>query len=89
MGGRDSASMTACTNYSSVRDHVQTVLHGATQKYHVGAYLHWYWKHGCDKVTWHLTLIINIFLFFVSQVQIVFPQPFVQCISDIKQNLFK
>ncbi|XP_078396990.1 tubulin delta chain-like [Cetorhinus maximus] len=44
-----SRSLTICANHSSVSDFMQHVLEKARTMYDAHAYLHWYWKHGCEE----------------------------------------
>ncbi|XP_067835000.1 tubulin delta chain-like isoform X2 [Heptranchias perlo] len=44
-----SRSLTICANHSSVSDYMQHVLEKARSMYDAHAYLHWYWKHGCEE----------------------------------------
>ncbi|XP_072426217.1 tubulin delta chain-like isoform X1 [Chiloscyllium punctatum] len=44
-----SHSLTICANHSSVSDYIQRVLEKAQTMYDAHAYLHWYWKHGCEE----------------------------------------
>ncbi|XP_078072030.1 tubulin delta chain-like isoform X2 [Mustelus asterias] len=44
-----SRSLTICANHSSVSDYMQLVLEKARTMYDAHAYLHWYWKHGCEE----------------------------------------
>ncbi|XP_041046601.1 tubulin delta chain-like [Carcharodon carcharias] len=41
--------LTICANHSSVLDYMQRVLEKARTMYDAHAYLHWYWKHGCEE----------------------------------------
>ncbi|KAL4217210.1 hypothetical protein ACF0H5_023662 [Mactra antiquata] len=49
-GSRNSASLTVATNCSSVVQYLNTVLERSKVMYNAGAYLHWYWRHGANKV---------------------------------------
>ncbi|XP_048452120.1 tubulin delta chain-like [Rhincodon typus] len=44
-----SHSLTICANHSSVSNYIQRVLEKAQTMYDAHAYLHWYWKHGCEE----------------------------------------
>ncbi|XP_019363562.1 PREDICTED: tubulin beta chain-like [Gavialis gangeticus] len=47
--GSHSHSLTVCTNHSSSADFLQQVAERAQVMYRAGAYLHWYWRHGCEE----------------------------------------
>eukprot|EP00062_Callorhinchus_milii_P026594 gi/632988890/ref/XP_007883356.1/ PREDICTED: tubulin alpha-2 chain-like [Callorhinchus milii] len=44
-----SRSLTVCANHSSVAEYMQHVVGRARAMYQAGAYLHWYWRHGCEE----------------------------------------
>ena len=50
-GTTGSSSLTSVANYSGVIEYIDHVINRAREKYDVQAYLHWYWKHGCQQVT--------------------------------------
>ncbi|XP_060104242.1 tubulin delta chain-like [Heteronotia binoei] len=47
--GRNSHTLTVCANHSSSADRLQRVEQRAWQMYKSKAYLHWYWRHGCEE----------------------------------------
>ena len=50
-GPKDSQSLTLCLNSTKIVETLEDVTAKARAMYDAGAYLHWYWKHGCSKVT--------------------------------------
>ena len=51
MGPKDSQSLTLCLNSTKIVETLDDVMVKARAMYDAGAYLHWFWKHGCSKVT--------------------------------------
>lgn len=49
-GSDGEASLTLCQNSTSVTETVTNTLQKAKLMYDAGAYLHWFWKHGCCEV---------------------------------------
>ncbi|XP_029444108.1 tubulin delta chain-like isoform X3 [Rhinatrema bivittatum] len=47
--GHHSHSLTVCANHSSVIDLLEWVTEKAQVMYKAHAYLHWYWKYGCEE----------------------------------------
>nr|XP_033787772.1 tubulin delta chain-like isoform X2 [Geotrypetes seraphini] len=47
--GHHSHSLTVCANSSSVMDLLKWVMEKAHVMYEAHAYLHWYWKYGCEE----------------------------------------
>lgn len=50
VGPKDSQSLTLCLNSSKIVETLEDVMFKARTMYDAGAYLHWFWKHGCSKV---------------------------------------
>lgn len=50
-GLKDSQSLTLCLNSTKIVETLEDVTAKARAMYDAGAYLHWFWKHGCSKVT--------------------------------------
>ena len=48
---KDTANLTIASNYSSVVEKIEHIVDSAQQKYSAGAYVHWYEKHGLEKVS--------------------------------------
>ena len=51
VGPKDSQSLTLCLNSTKIVETLDDVMTKARAMYDAGAYLHWFWKHGCSKVT--------------------------------------
>ena len=51
VGPKDSQSLTLCLNSTKIVETLENVMVKARAMYDAGAYLHWFWKHGCSKVT--------------------------------------
>lgn len=51
VGPKDSQSLTLCLNSTKVVETLEDVVVKSRAMYDAGAYLHWFWKHGCSKVT--------------------------------------
>ena len=51
VGPKDSQSLTLCLNSTKIVETLEDVMRKARAMYGVGAYLHWFTKHGCSKVT--------------------------------------
>lgn len=47
--GHQSHSLTVCANHSSSADLLQKVEQRARAMYESRAFLHWYWRHGCEE----------------------------------------
>ncbi|KAJ6655117.1 hypothetical protein lerEdw1_006021 [Lerista edwardsae] len=47
--GHPSHSLTVCANHSSSADLLQKVEQRARAMYESRAFLHWYWRHGCEE----------------------------------------
>ena len=50
VGPKDSQSLTLCLNSTKTVETLEDVMAKARAMYDAGAYLHWFWKHGCSKV---------------------------------------
>ena len=50
VGPKDSQSLTLCLNSTKIVETLEDVMSKARTMYDAGAYLHWFWKHGCSKV---------------------------------------
>lgn len=48
-GPKDSQSLTLCLNSTKIVETLEDVMLKARAMYDAGAYLHWFWKHGCSK----------------------------------------
>ena len=55
LGGAGASSITLASNYSSIIDTVEQIRANAQIKYNAGAFLHWYSKYGCEKVSMKIT----------------------------------
>ncbi|KAH1178010.1 hypothetical protein KIL84_011712 [Mauremys mutica] len=44
-----SHSLTVCANHSSSAELLQQVVARAEAMYKTNAYLHWYWRYGCEE----------------------------------------
>lgn len=51
VGPKDSQSLTLCLNSTKIVETLEDVTRKARAMYGAGAYLHWFTKHGCSKVT--------------------------------------
>ena len=51
VGPKDSQSLTLCLNSTKIVETLEDVMRKARAMYGAGAYLHWFTKHGCSKVT--------------------------------------
>ena len=51
VGPKDSQSLTLCLNSTKILETLEDVMRKARAMYDAGAYLHWFSKHGCSKVT--------------------------------------
>ena len=51
VGPKDSQSLTLCLNSTKIVETLEDVTAKARAMYDAGAYLHWFWKHGCSEVT--------------------------------------
>ncbi|KAL9958300.1 hypothetical protein ACROYT_G035300 [Oculina patagonica] len=49
VGPKDSQSFTLCLNSTKIVETLEDVMVKARAMYDAGAYLHWFWKHGCSK----------------------------------------
>lgn len=70
VGPKDSQSLTLCLNSTKIVETLEDVLVKSRAMYDAGAYLHWFWKHGCSKVKSVVTLMLLLLLlmfFFSSQ----------------------
>ena len=50
VGPKDSQSLTLCLNSTKIVQTLEDVIAKSRTMYDAGAYLHWFWKHGCSKV---------------------------------------
>ena len=46
-----SAGLTVASNYSNIIEFASNVWTQAQEKYRTKAFLHWYWKYGCEEVS--------------------------------------
>ena len=53
-GAKDRASLTVASNYSSIVEKLEHIVDCAQQKYTARAYVHWYEKHGLERVCHYL-----------------------------------
>ena len=50
-------SLTVASNYSNIIDIASDIWTQSQEKYRAGAFLHWYWKHGCDEVALSINFV--------------------------------
>lgn len=48
-GLKDSRSLTLCLNSTKIVETIENVILKSRSMYDAGAYLHWFWKHGCSE----------------------------------------
>ena len=52
---KEAPSLTVASNYSNVTSFLRHVVNRAAIKFEAGAYVHWYEKYGCEKVSGGIT----------------------------------
>jgi hypothetical protein len=68
-GSRDAQSLTLCLNSSRITGLLSDVMTKAKTMYDVGAYVHWFEKHGCTRVRTRDNINHHLYLTWVLQIQ--------------------